>query len=255
MAIDEAILEAHLNAEVPPTLRLYQFSPPVVSFGYAQKVEGDLVRRIKAKGFDVVRRPTGGRAVLHFKDLTYAFICSSKGATVEDYILVETSVISAYKQICQALILAFKALGIETILGSSKSNYRDKNDCFLATTLGDLQHQGNKLVGSAQLRRRYGVLQHGSIILNQPQFLMEELLGDSSGTNGESAKSGKSNIQHHANLFDISMQKCSIADIEQKIVNSFEQTFNCQFIEATLTTNEQKLVEKLVVSNQHSIEC
>ena len=239
MAVDEAILEAHLAGLIPPTLRLYQFSPPAVSFGYAQKTDEALIKSIQAKGFDVVRRPTGGRAVLHYGDLTYAFICSTRGAPVAEHILVSESIVNAYKQICQALILSLGFLGLEVTLGNSKSNYRNKDDCFLATTIGDLQFQGNKIIGSAQLRRRHGVLQHGSIILNQPQSLMQELIGNSKP------------LKHHANLFEEASKNYSITALEQTLIKGFEQTFNCQFLPTELTAQEQTLADSLMPKYQH----
>jgi lipoate-protein ligase A len=235
MAIDEAILEAHLNSLVPPTLRLYQFSPPAVSLGYAQIIEDNIRSRILAAGFDVVRRPTGGRAVLHFGDLTYAFICSSKGAQISEYILVGESIATAYKQICQALIIFLESYGVGVTVGNTRNNYKDKNDCFLATTIGDLQYRGNKLIGSAQLRRKHAVLQHGSIILNQPQTLMHELINDDIFDANN----------HHANLYEITKFEPSITSLEKEIIKGFQKTFNCRFIPEELTTYEQGLVNRL----------
>ena len=245
MAIDEAILQAHINSLVPPTLRLYQFSPPAVSFGYAQNIDTDLRRKIQAAGYDIVRRPSGGRAVLHFGDLTYAFICSSKNALIAEYNLVSESITTAYKEICQALILLLNRLGLEVTFGNNKANYKDKRDCFLATTIGDLQYKGHKLVGSAQLRRKHGVLQHGSIILNQPQTLMYELIG------GDKAID---NNTHHANLYEITIYKPSLLSLEQELVQSFEKTFNCRFLAKELTHYEQQLVEKLMPKYKNLIE-
>ena len=236
MAIDEAILEAHLNSLVPPTLRLYQFSPSAVSFGYAQIIDDNLQSKIRAAGFDIVRRPTGGRAVLHFGDLTYAFICSSKGSPIAEYNLVSESIATAYKEICQALILFLDSFGVSVTFGHRDNNYRDKHDCFLATTIGDLQYKDNKIIGSAQLRRRHGVLQHGSIILNQPQTLMHELLNDSAFP---------AKTDHHANLYEITKYEHSIPSLEKEIINSFQQTFNCRFLPKELTLYEQRLAKKL----------
>jgi len=244
MAIDEAILEAHLNSLVPPTLRLYQFSPPAVSLGYAQKIDENLRTKILASGLDIVRRPTGGRAVLHLGDLTYAFVCSSKGAPIDDYILVSESIAKAYKQICQALILFLDSLGILVTFGQSRNNYKEKNDCFSATTIGDLQYKDTKLIGSAQLRRKHAVLQHGSIILNQPQTSMDELFNNTPSQN----------IKRHANLYEITKYEHSIPSLEKEIIKAFQQTFNCRFLPQELTSYEQKLVNKLKNKYQNSIE-
>jgi lipoate-protein ligase A len=236
MAIDEAILQAHLDGHVPPTLRVYQFAPPAVSLGYAQKVNKEVVDKIKKKNLDVVRRPTGGRAVLHMGDITYAFICSSKGVPLSQYALVGESIVAAYKQICQALILALKHLGIEVELGQRNGRYQDKHDCFAATTNADLQYQGKKIAGSAQLRRHHAVLQHGSIILNQPQLVLSELLDakEDFAING---------FAHHANISEIC--DCEPSSLEKPLQIGFESVFRNKFLAAPLTEQEQELAKTL----------
>ncbi len=240
MAIDESILTAHLAGSVPPTLRLYQFAPPAVSLGYAQSIDAALANKIKGQGFDLVRRPTGGRAVLHMGDLTYSFICSSKGAPVEKFVLVGESIAVAYKQICQALILALRSLGVEATIGPQKGKYKDKHDCFLSTTGADLQYQSHKLIGSAQLRRRHAVLQHGSLILEQPQSLMLELFNDKNGHSNN-----PHDHTHHANLNEITNQGYSTQTIIEAIIKGFELVFENQFVEDELTGLEQDLSKKL----------
>ena len=248
MAIDEAILEAHLAGEVPPTLRIYQFSPPAVSFGYAQKVHDDLIARIKKQNFAVVRRPTGGRAVLHMGDITYAFICSSKGALLPEYALVGESIAAAYEQICQALISALSSLGVKVTLGQKNSRYQDKHDCFQAITAADLQYEGKKIAGSAQLRRRHAVLQHGSIILNQPQSLLPQLLND----NGQNNDYDFNHNGHsrHANLYEIFDLQPSLVDLEKALQYGFELAFKNQFLPAPLTGLEEDIASTLITKYQ-----
>src|SRR5687768_17097271 len=100
MAIDEAILDAHLEGLVSPTLRIYGWEPRAVSIGYGQKLSYTVESRIRSRGYDVVRRPTGGRAVLHEYELTYSFV-GSAGHADELSGALSDSVIGAYKQICQ----------------------------------------------------------------------------------------------------------------------------------------------------------
>ncbi|PWU01325.1 MAG: hypothetical protein C5B53_03030 [Candidatus Melainabacteria bacterium] len=238
MAIDEAILEAHLEDLVPTTLRLYQFSPPTVSIGYSQKLNAETQNKISSNGFALVRRPTGGRAVLHQNDLTYSFVGSSRlsDSAAGDGILSE-SVIGAYKQICQGLICAFRQLGFELEIGNSRSLGSDRIDCFQATTVADLHYQGRKLVGSAQVRRRHAVLQHGSIILNQPQELMSALTGEDQ--NGQST--------HHANLYELAGRIVSIAELETALRSGFEQAFSIKFVPSPLTDKETEICQNLLV--------
>lgn len=226
MAIDEAILDSHLEGLVPATLRLYGFAPPAVSIGHGQRIDAETLRSIESKGFTVVRRPTGGRAVLHFNDLTYSFICSSKHeanalvtepgqrklvlSTSENVgteprqggagslsarratsVLVSQSVSEAYRQICGGLICTLARFGLEVELGQSQSNYRHSQDCFQVTTGADLHVKGRKVIGSAQLRRKGAILQHGSLLLNQPQGLMSELLNKKAVKGAQLAEKGQ----------------------------------------------------------------
>jgi len=238
MAIDEAILEAHLQGRVPPTLRIYQFAPAAVSFGYAQQISTEVIEKIEKRNLAFVRRPTGGRAVLHLGDITYSFVCSTINSPIVDYALVSESIAAAYKKICQALILALDSLGLTVTLGSNKNRYQDKQDCFLATTSADLQYNGKKIAGSAQLRRRHAVLQHGSIILNQPQYMLPELL------RADGAAISDKNYLHHANLYELLDAHLSVTDLQRRLKSAFEQVFENQFLPMSLT----KLEEELAVS-------
>ncbi len=238
MAADEAILEAHLAGEVPPTLRLYGWNPAAVSIGYSQKISEAEIRSITDHGFDVVRRTTGGRAVLHSGDLTYSFVGSSamENEKIKDQHLLSTSVAGAYKEICQGLIIAIEQFGITLELGSSKSDYRVNYDCFRATTNADLQYAGKKMIGSAQLRRKNAVLQHGSILLNQDQKKMTEIYG---GTY-EGAE------DRHANLFEVIGKSVSMHDLEAAIKLGFSEAFAVAVEPSQLTTDERKRIEVLI---------
>ncbi|CAN5693867.1 octanoyltransferase LipM [soil metagenome] len=238
MAADEAILEAHLAGEVPPTLRLYGWKPAAISIGYSQKISEAEVFSITSHGLDVVRRTTGGRAVLHFGDLTYSFVGSSVGDDLKphDQHFLSTSVAAAYKEICQGLILAFEQFGFTLELGSSKSDYRANYDCFRATTNADLQYAGKKMIGSAQLRRKNAVLQHGSILLNQDQKKMSEVYsGTSEGT-----------ADRHANLFEVLNKVVSMKELESAMKTGFSKAFTTAFEQLPLTPSEQNRIEILI---------
>lgn len=228
MALDEAILEAYRKNLVPPTLRFYGWAPPAVSIGYSQKMDDETIGRIQAKGFDVVRRLTGGRAVLHYKELTYSFIAGSP--------VLSEQLNEAYKQICQGLILGLKDLGVQADLGKSTKQYKDFSDCFLATTQADLQVNSKKMVGSAQLRRQGSVLQHGSILLDQPQDLLPELLGTKQEISQE----------RHSNFNKVAGRQVSIEEMETAFIKGFSEAFKEEFIEGKLQDAEQSLLSELL---------
>ena len=158
MAIDRALLALHANGKSPPTLRLYQWRPPAVSLGYFQKRHDLDLEACRNLGFEVVRRPTGGRAVLHLEDLTYAVIAG----TAEG---MPSAVTAAYNLIAQGLLNAFRLLGIETKMGRERDDPHQTDICFLRCARGSIVHRGKKLVGSAQTWHGSSLLQHGSIIV------------------------------------------------------------------------------------------
>lgn len=226
MSIDEAILEAHLKGLVPPTLRLYGFKPAAITIGYNQKLPDYVEKRAAEKGMDIARRPTGGRAVLHLNDLTYSFVGTSSN-TGEQQIFqdafLQNSILGAYKQICQGLELALKCLGLKVESGELSVPYKHLHDCFLATTGSDLHYKGKKLIGSAQLRRKWAVLQHGSLLLNQAQSIMPELLSEED--------SSADTVERHANLFDILGKEVDMVTLQRAFQKGFENAFQAKFTE------------------------
>lgn len=161
MAVDEAILEAVGRGEVPPTLRLYAWTPPCLSLGYAQPWEEVDLANLEREGWEVVRRPTGGRAILHTDELTYAVI----GPLTEPRLA--GSVLESYQRLAQALVEALHLLGLPAQI-TDKSNAQAPNSnpvCFEVPAVHEITVAGKKIIGSAQARRREGVLQHGSLPL------------------------------------------------------------------------------------------
>lgn len=164
MAIDLALLDrAEHSGE--SWLRLYTWEPHCLSFG---RHEPSLHRydadRITARGIDTVRRPTGGRAVWHSKELTYAVAapCQSFGSLAE-----------AYLEIHQMLADALGSAGFDVSLAPPRrAQALDAGACFAHPAGGEVMNQGRKLVGSAQLRGRRALLQHGSILLEDEQQMV-----------------------------------------------------------------------------------
>jgi len=162
MAIDEALLEAHERDEaLPPALRLYGWSSPSYSLGRTQRGigSGDL-ERLLASGFEVVRRPTGGDGVLHEHERTYAVV-GSLGS--RDF---PRGVVDTYARIARALVSAVSSLGVSDARSAQATRRTGRQDaavCFERLSGCEVTVQGQKLIGSAQARRRRAFLQHGSI--------------------------------------------------------------------------------------------
>lgn len=172
MAIDAWLLDQAV-AGAGPALRLYHWQRPCVSLGHhQQRIPGHWHQPPPAElapaGLDWVRRPSGGRAVLHAGSLTYALVWP--GAPADR--------LQAYGLACGWLQEAFRALGLPLIAGR-QAVARDRSSCFATGTPADLVHAcGAKRIGSAQLWRRGCLLQHGSVLLEPPEPLWRWLFGE-----------------------------------------------------------------------------
>ncbi|MBW4425594.1 MAG: lipoate--protein ligase family protein [Nostoc desertorum CM1-VF14] len=175
MAIDRWLLEQHYSRKHPPTLRFYTWSPPAISLGYHQRQFPEHWQHLIWQGqkLDLVRRPTGGRAVLHQGDLTYAVVTS--GLTGSRF--------QVYEKICEFLIQGWRSLGVELHYGTQGRGYIHNPNCFGTATSADLVlPDATKLIGSAQLRRGGVILQHGSIRLQPDAELFAQVFGAESFT-------------------------------------------------------------------------
>jgi len=174
MEKDLEIMEAVAEGYSPPTLRLYQWSPYAVSLGYFQD-EKEVVdlQACREAGLDVVRRPTGGRAVLHAEELTYSIVVPEAHPFIDN-----GGVIDAYRSISRGLLTAFNLLGITASLTPEAGERPNltPGSCFDTPSAYEIQVKGKKVVGSAQLRRDGIVLQHGAILFRLPADLYSRVL-------------------------------------------------------------------------------
>lgn len=166
MAVDEAVLKAHAAGQVPPTIRFYGWQPAAISIGYFQKAAAEVdIAECRRRGVDVVRRLTGGRAVLHDAELTYSIIVN------ENHPLIPPTITASYRFFSQGLLAGLNLLGIEAQMTMPKAAYGQTKRrhasaaCFDAPSHYEVTYGGRKLVGSAQVRKDGVILQHGSILL------------------------------------------------------------------------------------------
>lgn len=161
MAVDETILEHIRRGDSPPTLRLYAWEPACLSLGHAQPLADVDRARLKERGWEVVRRLTGGRAILHTDELTYSVIGSA-----QDPVLAG-SVLESYNRLAQALLLAVRSLELPVEMKEVAQNNILRNNpvCFEVPSSYEIMVGGKKLIGSAQARKKEIVLQHGSLPL------------------------------------------------------------------------------------------
>lgn len=165
MALDEALFTLHESGATPPTLRVYAWSQPALSLGYAQDAATDVdLDACRAEGVTVIRRPTGGRAVLHDQEVTYSVVMPVTLADGPD------SITAHYRRIGLALAAALQALGLPVSLARplarpATGRMHASPACFAALSRYELSVASQKLVGSAQKRGQRALLQHGSIPL------------------------------------------------------------------------------------------
>ncbi len=172
MAVDEALLR---TADSGCILRFYGWARPAVSLGYAQPL-GQGVDTLQARRHhvDVVRRPTGGRAVLHVDEITYAI------AAPVDHGVLSGDISSSYRRIADGIRSGLARLGVEATLerAGAATVPKAKGPCFSARARHELLVRGRKLVGSAQRRAGGRLLQHGSLLLASPDRRLWSVLGD-----------------------------------------------------------------------------
>jgi lipoate-protein ligase A len=176
MARDVALLEAVAAGASAATLRLYGWDPPCLSLGRHQGAEAAALEFCRSEGIDVIRRPTGGRALLHHLELTYA-LAAPLGVGP-----LPRGLQGAYRAICGALVAALRGLGVAAELTPGEVNLelpspRSTVPCFEAPAGGEVVVGGRKLVGSAMRAHGGAVLQHGAILLDWDGRLQAGALG------------------------------------------------------------------------------
>lgn len=250
MAVDEAILMAHSEGKAPPTVRFYGWNPATLSIGYFQKARQDInFDLLESKGLGFVRRPTGGRAVLHDRELTYSIIVQ------EQYPGIPTTVTEAYRVLSEGLLLGFRTLGLEAEMVNlaseeEKQKYAEVGSaaCFDSPSWYELVVEGRKIAGSAQVRQRGVVLQHGSILLDMDVDLLFSLLKFPSMRHRQRMQ--QSFVQKAVAVNDLlsaaGMEAIQLEAAAKAFKEGFEQGLQVNFEEGALSSYEEELAKDLV---------
>ena len=261
MAIDEAIMIVHREGLVPPTIRFYQWSPAAVSLGYFQELEKEInINACQGMGIDIVRRPTGGKAVLHDKELTYSFVIR------ENHPLVNDSILETYKKISGGIIRGLSYLGIKAVLvplreklnnalssneNKSEIHHSDiKSICFSVPSQYEVQVEGKKIVGSAQVRKKEIVLQHGSLLIELEKDKLFSVFNFPSAQIRE-----KNKIRFKAtSLEEILKKKINFSELSEILSRGFEEEFGVRLTEGKLTEQEEKISKELFENKYSTYE-
>lgn len=246
MATDEALLIMSEENNTPPTLRIYQWEPEAVSIGYCQKIKKTVdLKKCKDLNVDVVRRLTGGRAVLHYNDLTYS-ICASK-----DYFdLLGENVNDTYRKISLAFLKSLEFLNIkgEWVRKFSReyklNTFESTKPCFSSSIRYEIQVKGKKLIGSAQRRLKNSFIQHGSIPLGKQSFGLADLLPE---INEQRIKKMKLKLEENTVfLQDLLSINLDINQIISAIKSGFSNFFSVNLKDTDLSLDQRKMTNKLI---------
>lgn len=236
MSVDESILEAVGQEKVLPTLRLFAWQPPCLSLGYAQPVSDVDREALQARGWTLVRRPTGGRAILHTDELTYSVIAPLQEPRVHG------SILESYRRLSAALLFALHSLGLPA---RAEKEYRQPISlqpvgpvCFEVPSNYEVTVAGKKLIGSAQARRRKGVLQHGSLPLLGDLTRITQVLVFPGPAERELA--GERLLRRAATLETCLGRTVSFAEAASAFITGFEHALNLHLQSAQLTEFEEK---------------
>lgn len=238
MALDQALLEAASKPGFPPTLRFFRWSPPALSLGRFQDLNDIDMEACRREGVDVVRRPTGGRTILHLDDFTYSLVLP------RDYPF-PAKVVEAYIFICRGIVAAMHRLGLEVSFHvGGNAGHRDAGSaCFASTTQADLRYGERKICGSAQVRRGGALLQHGSILLADHSDLLFRLLAFSS--EGEREKALRS-YRRSCTTLEETERVPAWDELATAFVGGFEEVFGVRLVEGGLTPEEEERRRRLV---------
>lgn len=246
MAVDEAITMAIAAGAVPPTLRFYAWSPPCVSLGRNQPIADINLARIAALGYQVVRRPTGGRAILHTDELTYSLIASPEHPLMTGYVL------DSYLRISEGLVAGLQRLGIpaEPAPGANRAGPDVSAACFEVPSAYEIIASGangapgRKILGSAQARRGHSVLQHGSLPLMGDLTRVVACIAFADET--EAAALRTSLMGHAATAEELAGRPIPYAEAADALRIGIAETLGIELVEGDLTAQERAWTVKLI---------
>ena len=236
MAVDEALLDGVAAGNGPPTLRFYEWAPPCLSLGYFQPFDVVDVAGCLRLGVDVVRRPTGGRAILHDRELTYSV------ALPRRLLGDDGAVLPSYHRLSLALERGLNRLGAPVVLAPERTAQPGPDHgpvCFDRPSAHEILLDGRKLVGSAQVRQATAILQHGSILIEPriDRLLACLWMPDGPDARIEDGVAGLAEVGD----FDPSTIAAALAD-------AFAEEFGARLVPGRLRPDERQAADDLVDS-------
>ena len=248
MAQDEAILDAVGLGKAPPTLRFYSWNPACISLGNAQPVEDLDLNRLRARGWEYVRRLSGGRSILHTDEVTYSISLPAK------HPLLAGGIVESYKRLSLGLSAGLSLLGLDIHVEKEVDvtpKDRENPVCFEVPSHYELTVAGKKIVGSAQVRRKSGALQHGTVPCKGDISRICEVLRWESE---EARSAARKRIQARAaTLKQSGASEFQFGKVAGALENGLTRALNIQFKRQTLTPDEYQRTEELLETRYRNL--
>ncbi|VAX16605.1 Lipoate-protein ligase A [hydrothermal vent metagenome] len=228
MAVDTALLESAEAGASAPTLRLYGWDRATLSIGYLQKKDGWIdLEYLEKNRIPVVRRPTGGRALVHDDEVTYS-------VTIPSSSLFYGSLRQIYGMVTGAIVKALGDIGVKADTGRAQPGSRASALCHATKTSFEISLKGRKIVCGAQRRLKSSAMQHGAIALgvDKEQALSCFIWGDEKWRKMAERKMG--------GLNDFLKKPVSAQEVGQALINSFEKLYEIEFKKGELTRVERE---------------
>lgn len=232
MALDEAIARGTAEAGAEPTLRFFAWSVPSVTLGCFQKADQVEADYCAARSIPVVRRPTGGRAILHGLELTYSFSASAAEGRFS------AGLFESYGSLGRAFHRAFLSVGLPAVMHESRraeGDHKRSALCFRSTSYGEITVHGRKVIGSAQRRWPTAMLQQGSVPLTLDRAEMARVFKGAEGETGTL-------LALREVIADLGLE-----NLKQAVATAFEDVFQVSLRPEAPTAAEEDRAEALVI--------
>lgn len=239
MGIDESLLESVGRGDSVPVLRLYAWNPACLSLGYAQRSRDVDRERLQARGWHLVRRMTGGRAILHTNELTYSVTLPLI------HPMAAGGIIESYQRLSAALLRAVTRIGLNANADrhTERQGQRPGPVCFEVPSDYEITAGGKKLIGSAQVRRKNVLLQHGTLPLTGDVTRICDALAF---PDTETREENRVRISERATTLSNALGRViTYNETANALIEAFRNCFDIEFQPSDLTSAEQERSEAL----------
>jgi len=245
MAVDEGLIRSVVEKDGRPILRLFGWDPPTVSFGYSQDPTREVdLEKCRRAGVELVRRPTGGRAVLHWEELTYSLICR------QDHPRLGGGIEETYRVIGECLVESLRRFGAPVVLErASERPTRPRGagataPCFSSISRWEVKCRGRKLIGSAQRRVDGAILQHGSLMLGEAHCRILDLLPSMPDRLRDAWR--RQLEEHSICLGECVEREIEVAELASCLADGFGRCLGVEMCSDLLTSPEERRARELI---------